>query len=279
MSIRNQKITTSLSLATLIFSVLLSAQIDINLNNKIKKADDELKMVFVEGGTFFMGDIFYDGRNDEYPVHEVKVNDFYISKYEVNKKLWNDIMGNPSDPSYRVKAEDNVSWYETIYFCNKLSLKYGLNPVYKIQGNDVTWNFNENGFRLPTEAEWEYAARGGKYSAGYLYSGNNDPDSVAWTGDDRRNTSQPVGVKDENEIGLFDMSGNLAEWVWDYYDSRYYKDSPKENPRGPEHGRKRILRGGSWVLNSTYARNSCRIDAFPNERNFHYGFRIVRSGK
>lgn len=176
-------------------------------------------MVAIEGGTFWMGN---DGeqthqedrpslQNDASPAHEVTLSDFSIGKYEVTQEEWETVMGsNPSEHKGAKLPVENVSWDDCQVFIKKLNKMTGMN------------------FRLPTEAEWEYAARGGGNSRNYKYSGSNNLQSVAWNGNDK---TQPVGRKKPNELGLYDMSGNIAEWCQDWYG--LYKGGHQNNPTGP----------------------------------------------
>ncbi|MDP2279759.1 MAG: SUMF1/EgtB/PvdO family nonheme iron enzyme, partial [Nitrospirota bacterium] len=183
-----------------------------------------MEIVFVKGGCFQMGDTFGDGESDEKPVHEVCVDDYYIGKYEVTQGQWKAIMGN--NPSHFKDCGDNcpveqVSWNDVQEFIQKLNEKNNPpSPPFTKGG--------KGGFRLPTEAEWEYAARSGGKSE--RYSGGNDIDSVAWYNKNSGGKTHPVGTKQPNGLGIYDMSGNVWEWVNDWYDEFYYKNSPKNNP-------------------------------------------------
>lgn len=251
-------------------------------------------MVFVEGGSFRMGS--KDGERHEKPVHRVNVSDFMIGKYEVTQKEWKDMMG--SNPSY-FKGDnlpvECVSWYDAVEYCNKLSIKVGLTPCYTINKNItdpnntnreeilkwlVTIDWNANGYRLPTEAEWEYAARGGNKSKGYKYSGSDNPGSVAWYNDNSGDKTHSVGSKQANELGLYDMSGNVEEWCWDWYDEKYYSNSQLSDPRGPESGAHRLLRGDYWGFFTDSSSVYCRYYDNPDNRYFYgFGFRVARSIK
>ncbi len=249
------------------------------------------EMVFVKGGTFQMGSI--DGEENEQPIHSVKVDDFYIGKYLVTQSEWKELMGN--NPSY--SKGDNlpieyIDWYDAIEFCNKLSEKEGLKPFYNIdktvkdpnngyEGDDKKWsitvNEDSNGYRLPTEAEWEYAARGGNMSKGYKYSGSDNIEEVAWYSGNSDNMSHPVGEKAPNELGIYDMTGNVWERCWDWYYKDYYSNSSEKNPQGPLFGLFRSLRGGSWDYSDINCRISKREYDSPVIKYGILGIRLVRS--
>jgi formylglycine-generating enzyme required for sulfatase activity len=202
-------------------------------------------MVLVEGGTFQMGDTFGDGGSDERPVHPVTVSSFYLGAAPVTQKEWRDMMG--TSPSY-FKGDDlpvqNVSWIDAVQYCNKLSAAKSLEPCYAFSGSNMICDFSKNGFRLPTEAEWEFAARGGGRSSGLRYSGSNKAEAVAWFGANSGGTPHPVKQKQANELALFDMTGNVWQWCWDRYGR--YAAGPQTNPQGASSGDNRVLRGGSW---------------------------------
>jgi formylglycine-generating enzyme required for sulfatase activity len=261
-------------------------------------ASTPANMVYVEGGTFNMGSNDYD---DEKPVHKVSVSSFYIGKYEVTQKEWREVMG--SSPSY-FKGDDipveNVSWYDVIEYCNQRSLREGLNPCYTIDkskkdsnnsnsGDELKWsvsvNWQANGYRLPTEAEWEYAARGGNKSRGFKYSGSDDISSVAWYYDnsyakgDKHSDygTHKAGTKAANELGIYDMSGNVYEWCWDWYDEGYYGKSQSSDPIGAGSGSYRVVRGGSWSTIPVGLRVCYRSSFNPGSRNSFIGVRLVRA--
>jgi len=216
----------------------------------------EPEMIFVEGGTFMMGSD--DGENDEKPVHSVTVNSFYISKYEVTQKEWLEIMGN--NPSYSKGDNlpvENVSWNDIQEFIKKLNQTTGKT------------------YRLPTEAEWEYAAKGGNKSKGYKYAGSNNIEEVAWYSNNSDGETHPVGTKKPNELGIYDMTGNVWEWCQDWYDKEYYRNSPSNNPKGPSSGTRCVLRGGSWVSSYSYCRSAIRNYVNPDGVNNYFGARLV----
>ena len=232
--------------------------------------------VLVEGGTFRMGNA--SGGNDEKPVHSVTVSSFYMCDHEVTQAEYKAVMGtNPSSFSGNNKPVEQVSWYDAIEYCNALSKKEGLKACYTKSGNTYACDWTANGYRLPTEAEWEYAARGGNKSKGYTYSGGNTAVSVAWTKDNSGNTTHDVKTKNANELGLYDMSGNVSEWVWDWYGN--YGSTSQTNPRGSSSGTYRGRRGGSWADASSNATATYRDGNSPNRVANTRGFRVVRNAK
>jgi formylglycine-generating enzyme required for sulfatase activity len=244
--------------------------------------------VRVEGGTFQMGDP-NDYDNRDRPVHTVTVRSFSISKYEVTQKEWYEIMGTTVrqqrdmvDKSYTMNGEgDNypmyyVNWYEAVEYCNRRSVKEGLTSAYRGSGNSITCDWNANGYRLPTDAEWEFAAKGGTKE--YLtteYSGSNSVGAVAWYDGNSGGSMYPVGTKAPNSLGIYDMSGNISEWCWDWYGG--YSSGSQTDPRGPVSGTLRVGRGGSWINSAAAVRSAKRGDFYPSFRNSTMGFRLVRS--
>lgn len=246
-----------------------------------------IPMIFVEGGSFMMGS--NDGESNEKPVHQVKVSSFLIGKYEVTQKEWAEVMGsNPSNWKGDNLPVEQVSWYQAVDYCNKRSRKEGLQPCYSISGNTspsswsqgtIVCDWSATGYRLPTEAEWEYAARGGNLSKGYKYSGSNDIGSVAWYGSNSGSKTQIVGTKQPNELGIHDMSGNVWEWCWDWYDSGYYGKSQSSDPIGAGSGSFRVLRGGCWDYYGGGCRVADRNRSIPGSSYNCYGFRVSRAIK
>ena len=236
---------------------------------------ESFEMIPVEGGTFIMGGTSEQGNdceNNEKPTHEETLPFFYIGKYEVTQKLWKAVMGTDFDQSYNSGCEDcpaeYISWNDTQKFISKL--------------NTLT----NKTFRLPTDIEWEYAARGGKYSEKYKYSGSNDIDEVAWYienyqkskyGD--KGTTHPVGMKKPNELGLYDMSGNVWEWCDNWYTQEYSQNGKSVHPGWPFNGTsaffRRVLRGGSWGGTAKGCRVSYIDYDVPNYRDEYGGFMLV----
>ena len=218
------------------------------------------KMVKVAGGTFQMGATSEQGSDaydNEYPVHSVTLSDYYIGQTEVTQELWEAVMG--SNPSYfkgnNQCPVEKVSWDDCQEFIEKLNRLTGKN------------------FRLPTEAEWEYAARGGNKSRGYKYSGSNNPDAVAWYYHNSGGKTHPVAQKQSNELGLYDMSGNVYEWCQDWYGD--YSSNSQTNPRGASSGGRRVQRGGSWNYYVWYVQVSERGSYAPDSRDYDEGLRLA----
>ena len=220
-----------------------------------------IEMVKVEAGTFMMGATseMKNPNSDEKPVHQVTLtNDYYIGKYEVTQALWQAVMGsNPAHFKGSNLPMETVSWNDCQEFISKLN------------------NMTGRKFRLPTEAEWEYAARGGKKSRGYQYSGSNNIEDVAWHVGNSGRKTHPVGTKQANELGLYDMSGNVFEWCQDWYGS--YVNSSQTNPVGVGSWARRVDRGGSWYNFSERCRSSYRSIYPPSDHDDGIGLRLVLS--
>jgi len=257
------------------------------LSGQVLSTPVSANFIRVEGGTFQMGTAS-GGENIERPVHTVTVKSFNISKYQVTQKEWYEIMGTTirqqrdmADKSASIYGEgDNypmyyVNWYEVVEYCNRRSIKEGLEPVYRGSGNNIICDWSKNGYRLPTEAEWEYAAKGGtKEYITTEYSGSNSVGAVAWYYDNSNNSSHPVGTKAANNLGIYDMSGNVWEWCWDWYGD--YTSSSQTDPRGAVSGPGRVLRGGSWNNWSVNVRSAVRFNYTPSKWRNDIGFRLVR---
>ena len=225
------------------------------------------EMILVEGGTFTMGDEWMLGDADEQPTHDVSLKNYKIGKSEVTVKQYRAFCKTtgksmPEEPSKG--WQDNhpivkVSWHDAVAYCDWLSEKLG------------------GLYRLPTEAEWEYAARGGKKSTGYKYSGSQSAYTVGWIKDNANGKTHAVAQKKANELGLYDMTGNVWEWCADWYDENYYANSPSSNPNGPSSGAIRVLRGGGWGYSAAGSCVANRSYDFPSNRNSFRGFRVVLS--
>jgi len=255
------------------------------------------QFINVPAGTFTMGNTLVNTRLDELPTHPVTLSSFYISKYEVTQGEWQDVMDSNPAGGFGVGNNYpvyNVNWYTILIYCNKRSIAEGLTPVYTISSStnpsswgatpttsNPTWNavicnWTANGYRLPTEAEWEYAARGATNTPDYLYAGSNDINAVAWY-DVNSSSNHLIGQKQANGLNTFDMSGNVTEWCWDLFSSNYYDSSPTNNPTGPTTGIIRVQRGGSWGNTDYGCRVSDRYAGSPEGSSGGCGLRLVRS--
>jgi formylglycine-generating enzyme len=262
-------------------------------------------LVLVKGGTFKNAKSNYYGKG-------ITISSFYIGKYDVTQKEWVEVMGN--NPSKFVGDNlpvERVSWYDAVEYCNKRSLKEGLEPYYNIDKakkdpnnlpdpkfgdlDDTKWtvtiNAGANGYRLPTEAEWEYAAGGGQMSNGYTYSGSDNVDEVAWywrnagdmnltgfwywpTIEQNHDKTHSVGSKKPNELGLYDMSGNVRQWCWDWYGDL---EAGVTDPKGSQSGFARVWKGGGWIGDALFTEPAFRGHLAANGRGPDQGFRVCRS--
>jgi len=241
----------------------------------VQKPRPPHNMVFIESNSLGLGRL-KDNLN-----HNVSLSSFYMARYEVTQAEWNLYMKPANCSTFGDNLPvDNVSWYDIAIYCNGRSEAEGLTPAYKIRGvgasRVVTCNFKANGYRLPTEAEWELAAKADQL---YNYSGSEDPDEISWNRDNSGGKIHTHGTKKPNDYGLYDMTGNVSEWVWDWYDSNYIRSLPPFiNPTGPDTGTYKVIRGGS-VLNGE-GRNLnilWREKGDPNRGYQYVGFRLVRS--
>lgn len=251
---------------------------------RIKKADSlsnkfpisinplpEFKVVEIPAGSFQMGSI--GGSVNEMPVRTVKIsNNFYMTAYEITQRLFRTVLKyNPSNIQAEELPVDNISWLEAAKFCNEISKIQGLDTVYRISGGDVVWSKNANGWRLPTEAEWEYACRAGTETD---YSGTGVISDMAWYSMNSGLKAHPVGSKIANSFNLYDMHGNVWEWCYDWFDDNYYSSLINTDPSGPAIGKRHVIRGGSWNDGPNLARSSNR--SIPEIIPTNTGFRIVR---
>ena len=260
--------------STALSSTAFALELPSNMGKGMERETGRHDMVFIKGGCYQMGDSFGEGVSDEKPLHEVCVDDFYLGKYELTQKEWKEVMGN-NMASFQDCGDDcpadNVSWNNTQEFIRKLNKKTGMN------------------YRLPTEAEWEFAAReGGKkvrFGTGKNIIGA-DESNFNGSNKYKKPYSRPgvyrtktISAKSflPNSLGLYNMSGNVWEWVQDWYDKDYYQKSPRNNPKGPDRGDYRVLRGGSWgnLSNNLRAANRHR-DRPDSHRRMLNGFRLAR---
>jgi formylglycine-generating enzyme len=252
-------------------TLVLGASICLAVLGRPARADDvplgppepvrPMEMVLVKGGCYDMGDTFGEGAPNEKPVHHVCVKDFYLGKYPVTQMEWVSTMAaNPSaEPNCGLGCPvTNVTWNDVQEFIKKLSARF------------------DKPYRLPTEAEWEYAARsGGKNEKWAGTSDENELSNYAWHYNNSHYQSHPVGEKKPNGLGLYDMTGNAWEWMSDWYDEEYYAKSPSDNPQGPETGKTRVLRGGYWGDLTMWQRIARRIALDPATKGPGYGVRLV----
>jgi len=244
--------TTILTLALVLASLFTTAQ-------------NTPELIKVTGGTFTMGDESGMGQGDEQPTHEVTLSDFSIGKTEVTVAQYRYYCSStgismPEEPSWGWSDNApivNVSWFDAINYCDWLSEKLDQNIT------------------LPTEAQWEFAARGGTQSEGYKYAGGRSMATAGWYRDNSGGKTQTVASKKANELGLYDMSGNVYEWCIDWYDGGYYANSPSKNPKNTTRGDYRVLRGGSWSYSASYCRVANRNINEAGSRDFYNGFRVV----
>jgi formylglycine-generating enzyme required for sulfatase activity len=250
-------------------------------------------MLFLQGGFFNMGSTV---NADTQPIHQVSLSAFYISRYEVTNAGWSEVMGNTKilRAVDQDKPKAGVNFYHAAVYCNKRSIAEGLTPVYAInnqtnpyfwgqvpQSSNMYWNtmgcdWTANGYRLPTEAEWEYAARGCTNSPNYTYAGSMDLYAAGWWSLNSGNATHNVGMKLPNGRELYDMSGNVCEWVWDWYSDVYYTENSTSNPHGAASGLCRVIRGGGFYSYSQDCNVATRSVNSPEYSNSDLGFRVVR---
>jgi Serine/threonine protein kinase len=261
------------------------------LNNNRVNLNLGIEMVLVEGGEFIMG--YNRNRDGDTPEHRAKIDSFLMGKYPVTQAQWKKIQG--SNPAYFEGDNlpvEQISWVEAVEFCNRLSMIEGLEPCYtvtklggnqgwsdSIEGTDVNvdCDFGANGYRLPTEAEWEFAAKGGLKNSGFLFSGSNNFDEVGWTTENSNETTHEVGKKKPNELGIYDLTGNVWEWCWDAYSENFYRLSLLNNPVCSDSGPDCVIRGGCWELDSNYCSNYLRDYEDLMSKDATVGFRLVRN--
>lgn len=255
-------------------------------------------LIFIKGGTFLMGSPVTEAWREKDEVqHRVALNDFFIGKHEVTQQDYRAIMGdNPSNFKEDALPVENISWLEAVRYCNALSQKEGLAPAYIINGENVDWDRSAPGYRLPTEAEWEYACRAGtrtpfntenyisteqaNYYGTYPYTIEThyfSQDKLETPPGEYRQRTVPVGSFAPNRWGLFDMHGNVWEWCWDWYGN--YASGIQDNPAGVDTGTYRINRGGGWNDFGKHLRCAYRAASPPDSRMFNLGFRIVRNAR
>lgn len=244
----------------------------------------DVKMVLVEGGTFTMGSS-EENYPCEKPVYEVTVSSFYMSQYEIlHDDYWAfcKAAGYPEPYGRFGFPAASISWERAVMFCNWLSGRDGYEHAYTIVRDEkkgifeASCDFSKNGYRLPTEAEWEYAAKGGHRAKPSMFSGSNSPYLVAWFSENYQGLEHKPGELQPNELGIYDMSGNVEEWCWDYYSLTYDKTNTM-NPSGPATGETRIIRGGSRRSKMEHIMTTRRQHKSQKDKDMYLGFRVVRT--
>ncbi len=247
------------------------------------KSSTGIEFVLVRAGSFVMGD--NKGELNARPKHKVTLTrDFYLSKTEVTFTVWDTFTlesGGRWTEDFGYGRSDrpaiDMTWMDAVRFCNWLSSKEGLEPAYQLDGDRVTWNVQSPGYRLPTEAEWEYAAGGGALGEGFRYAGSNDVTEVAWFLDNADMQTHPVASKKANGLGLFDMTGNVREYCWDWSEP-YDPDAKDEtDPTGPPDGTIRSVRGGSYNNPMLHLQITYRSGTFLGDHSGAKGFRVART--
>ncbi len=257
-------------------TLLPGGGVDINgiitygIRNSIKKRTIYFSMIKVEGGTFTMGATPEQGseaNDDEKPAHQVTLSPYYIGETEVTQGFWYALMGqSPTSDGSKWSTSYGIGESYPAYYISYWDCQTFLTKLNQLTGQK---------FRLPTEAEWEFAARGGNASKGYKYSGGNIVGDIAWYTDNSSTGTLEVKTKKANELGLNDMSGNVWEWCSDYYDSSYYSSSPSTNPTGPTTGSFRVIRGGGWSSTADRCRVASHNGYQPSDRSYSLGFRLA----
>jgi sulfatase modifying factor 1 len=248
-----------------------------------------LRFVLVESGEFIMGKSANEESENQLSHRVVLTRSFYICTTEITFDLFDRFWKETQDKKKWEKADDfgygrgnrpaiGVEWFDAIKFCNWLSLKERLPPAYSMRAleDPIIWNLKSEGYRLPTEAEWEYAAKGGPLSKAYIYAGSDNPAEVAWYGDNSGWQTHEVGTKKPNELGIYDMSGNVGEYCWNWLEFYEGKNIEEIDPKGPGNGEYKAVRGGAHMLEEQYLRTYYRYFSLPSKKSDANGIRIVR---
>jgi formylglycine-generating enzyme required for sulfatase activity len=239
-------------------------------------ANDPIEMVIVPADTVIVGSMSPLADEDEFPIKQVRLRSFLMGTKEITQKEWMMVYStNPSQFLGEDRPVENISYYDAIDFCNEKSILDGLTPCYSYIDQELICDFNANGYRLPTEAEWEHAAKGAARDDYFLYSGADVPFDAGWFNENSGASTNEAGVKIPNALGLYDMSGNVFEWVWNWYSRYSYR--MKDVYTGADTGTDKVIRGGSWYHNAHEMRVTNRNFAKPFSKTNYIGFRVVRT--
>lgn len=235
-------------------------------------------MVLVPAGNYQMGDDNANYEPNERPARTVAINAFFISKTEVTQALYQSVIGaNPSHNKGDRRPVENVTWFEALEFCNALSRRDGYTEVYSDITGNLQADFSADGYRLPTEAEWEFACRGGTTTPYYTGSSKADLEKAGWYSGNANGTTHDVSDLEANTHGIHDMHGNVFEWCWDWFSAAYYQQGENNNPRGPSGGEERVCRGGSYFVFEYGCRSSFRSMLTPQYKSRDIGIRLART--
>jgi len=273
--IEMKKILTAAVISVIIACVMSCGKKTTDTTVKNITTKSGIEMVYLPGGEFTMG----SKNPGESPSHNVKLSPFYIDKYEVTQGMYKKLeLPNPSHFKDEKKPAEMVAWINAAIYCNERSIEEGLTPCY----DEKTWecNFKASGYRLPTEAEWEYAAKGGTEGEYFFGPDSRKLKNYAIFSKNSSGKTEKTGSRKPNPFGLYDMYGNVAEWCNDFYSADYYAKSPSDDPAGPEKGKERVIRGGSWNDSEELVNSTARsMDGSVNDACIlrdTIGFRCVR---
>jgi len=258
------------------FESTLAEESTLEEEESPKISNEMIDLIPIKADTVIVGSMSADADADEFPIKVMRLRDFAISPYEITQKQWRMVFAaNPSRFPDDKNPIENITFYDAIEFCNAKSLLDGFSPCYSYEGDELLCDFTANGYRLPTEAEWEYAAKAGETASFFAYSGSDNAHEVGWFFDNSGAATNHVGKKKANKFGLYDMSGNVFEWVWNWY-APYSYNMP-DVYGGATSGTDKVIRGGSWYHSDHEMRVTNRSFAKPFSKTNYIGFRVVRT--